>query len=337
MESFYEEQYRKMVTENNKIKVEASLLRAEIRKLKTEASLADLRSKSDLPQKKSQESYFKKLNTEKDKIIKELKTLITDLKYSTDDYKQKFSSTLDMLQKCNDNQVLSKKELKNLKNKMQDLLEDNDDQKIQIEKLKKYASLKIKEIREIQKKLKKDDINDNKKNQKKQEDEEKKRQREEEKIRKQQQYEAEQEKKRFREEQKKREEERKRQEQKAKDDLKRKQKEAVNDYHKKKAKEDKDIQERLEKKTSLEKQIKSIHGNLSIFSINMFFNLGIDFKNLDLKKWRKLTLKYHPDRVMNKSLNEQVKHEIIFNALNDYKSKIGGAKNCKSKKSKSKK
>jgi len=117
-----------------------------------------------------------------------------------------------------------------------------------------------------------------------------------------------------------------------KKNLKEKQKKATEEFKRKREQEKKEKDMRSNIKEQLENKIKSIYNNLSLYSINSYFKLNIDIPNLNLKKYKKLVLLYHPDRAINKSLNEQIKYEVIFNSINNHKNRIGGRRKYNKKK-----
>lgn len=339
MDDYYRIQYLKLRTENLKLQTEVIGLKEENRKLKRENVAEKLNPKNIFGSRteKFQINHLKEQNKQKDEIIKNLNEQLGNLETKTNEYKEKFSKTLDMLQQCTNREFLSKDKLTSLKNKVEDLLEDKENQDIQIKKLKKYAKEKLAQILKMEKELKKEEKSQKKEAQKSQKDYERKRKAEEQKAKKE---EAER-KRKFEEEQKKKEaerikqereaarkavEEERRRKQQAAKELKRKQEEAIKDFQRKKEEEKKNQNLKNDIKEKIEKEIISKWGRIDLTTLNVHYNLGILIIGINLSQIKKLIKKYHPDRAVNKSLEEEIKYEIIFNELNKYKKKLGGGK-----------
>lgn len=338
MEDFYKGENRKLRTKTYELETEIMKLKQEIRDLKRKNITEELNPQNYFSRKnKFENNHLKQQNKQKDIIILNLNKELNKLETDVRDYKEKFSKTLEMLTQCTNNEEINKEKLSDLKDKVEDLLETKEQQDIQIKKLRKYAKEKMVQIRNMEKNMKKESKKEEKEEQKAKKEAERKRKEAEKKAKK----EAEEMKRKFEEEQRKKEQERIRREREAaqkvererqkrkkqeEEDLKRRQKERVEEINRKKRQEKEQNERKSKLKENMEREILRIHKKIDLYTVNMFFNLGIKIYNLDKRSWRKLTLKYHPDRAINKSLHEQIKYEIIFNAINDFKVRVGGRK-----------
>jgi len=290
---------------------------------------------------------YNKLKMEKirlEDIVKELKKIsknkdlvqlldeITKLKKNNKDISDKLKDTLTLLSVCN---TSKEKEVKKLIVKIDKLVDDKDDQDILIAKLKKLAKEKLVEIIKLKKELEKRKTPEEKKKEKEEKDKEEKERKEKEKKereRKERERKENERKEKERKEKERKEKERKEKKEEQEKNLKEKQKKATEEFKRKREQEKKEKDMRSNIKEQLENKIKSIYNNLSLYSINSYFKLNIDIPNLNLKKYKKLVLLYHPDRAINKSLNEQIKYEVIFNSINNHKNRIGGRRKYNKKK-----
>lgn len=339
MDNYYRTEYMKMRTKYLSLETEIMKLNQEIRDLKRKKVVEELNPKNIFGSRteKFQTNYLKQQNKKKDEIIKNLNKQINSLQINVKDYKEKFSKTLDMLTQCTNDQQVSKEKLSSLRNKVEDLLEDKENQDIMIKKLRKYAKEKLVEIRKMEKEMKKKEKSEKKEEEKKQKEYERKRKEEEQKAKK----EAAERKRKLEEEQKKREQERirrereaarkaaeeeKRRKEKEEEDLKRRQKERVEEMYRKKNEEEKKQELKINTKERIEKEITQKWGRIDLTTLNVYYSLGLFVIGLNLKEIKKLIRKYHPDRVVGKPLEEQIKYELIFNELNKYKKRLGGRK-----------
>lgn len=339
MDIYYKDQYLKNRTKIFELETEVMGLKQKIRDLERNKKMDDINPKNEEGSRKEKFliKHLKDQNKQKDIIIKNLNDSINNLEVDVKKYKDNLKNTTTLLQECTNREFISEDKMKNLKRKIEDLLEDKDNQKIQIEKLKKYAKERMEELKKMEKDMKKEEKSQKKEEEKKQKEYERKRKQEEARAKK----EEEKRKRKFEEEQKKKEEERirkekeaarkaaeeeKRRKEKEAEDLKRKQEEAVKEFQRKKEEEQKKQFEKRDLKEKIENDIRQKWGKIDLPTLNVYYNLGELIINMDLKKLRKMMLKYHPDKAIKKPLEEQIKYEIIFNALNQYKKKLGGKK-----------